>query len=238
MASSFFVGVDGIARSGKAINVGVDGIARNVSAGFVGVDGIARQFFASGKTLSEIALGASVYLPMTSTSYQSEFVVVRYDSDGVWLMQKVLTDYVQYSSSDWDVLDYEYDEEYGDEWIRGIYPDRADIHVWMNGTFKSRIASPVREKIIGQITGLKMSVAYPGIKSYIAYTTAGKAAAWWIWDCYYSSNWWSEASICAYMYDRYGKNKASGSLSPTNYARPFLKLPLTTPVDDGNNILY
>lgn len=46
MATSGYIGIDGVARKIKAIYVGVNGVARKVKAAYVGVANIARKWFA------------------------------------------------------------------------------------------------------------------------------------------------------------------------------------------------
>lgn len=44
MATGQYVGVNGVARKGKAAYIGVGGVARKVGKGYIGVGGVARQF--------------------------------------------------------------------------------------------------------------------------------------------------------------------------------------------------
>lgn len=130
---SRYRGVSGIARNVTKRYRGVDGVARSIAKSYRGVDGVARQFFSSGTPVSELAVGASVYIDVGGVS--KEFIVVHqgnpdpslYDAscDGTWLLMKDV-----YGSMVWDSSDNDY--------------EHADVHGYLKTTFYGLLSEDVR----------------------------------------------------------------------------------------------
>lgn len=74
MAKYVYTGIGGVARNTKNIYIGVDGKARKVTKGYIGVGGVARLFFKSGITVSNLNVGASIYL--NEDGYPIEYIIV------------------------------------------------------------------------------------------------------------------------------------------------------------------
>lgn len=124
MSKEIYVPEDGTARKVTKAYASVNGVARSVKKIYKGVDGVARLVFEAGKSLSEFAVGDSVFLNINNRPV--EFLVVHrglpsalYDSscDGVWLLMK-------------DAYEIR-------EWHKNQKNDykNADIHAYLNGAF-------------------------------------------------------------------------------------------------------
>lgn len=101
MAKGVYACVNGVSRNVKQIPLCVNGVSRNTKEGYACVDGVSRQFFSSGYTLSDLAVGDSVFMDFSGLgSYNNnEFMIVHkglpstaYDSscDGIWVMAKYM----------------------------------------------------------------------------------------------------------------------------------------------------
>ena len=134
---SGYIGVGNTARKVKELYVGVGNTARVVQKAYIGVGNVARLWYQRGKTLSNYAVGSSVYFKVNNV--RTQWLVVQqgnpstsiYDSscDGTWLLMKDI-----------------YKER---QWNNSNYNDYAGsaIHSYLNSTFLGLLETGVRSAV-------------------------------------------------------------------------------------------